>query len=164
MHEDDDIQPENLKAPEKEPDASPELAKIERQSIHEAIASLNDAQLQERIDAERAARRREHEEKTRVFKVRRTEEARRARTQRVRALVSAEEKVQAHVAAASRSIRAAIRELTDLPLPRHSREAREQRRAITTLGTALGSLRAAGRRMSVSEDADIDPDLDLDVG
>jgi len=161
MHEEDDIEGP-AREPEPKAPADPSLARIERETIQEAIAARTEALRMEQEAAERARRSAEREERIRAARTARIDAVRRDKARRTRSLADADERARAHVASAARSIRAAMRSLVEIPLPRHSVEAREQRRMVSALETALGQLRGAGRTRIPGDDLDMD--MDLDVG
>lgn len=113
---------------------------------------------------ERAARQQTRDERAKTRKKARTVRVTAQKQARVAALAQSREKVQSHVAGASRELQRALRATQQVSLHRHSPEGREQLRIVRSLTAAVAALRAVGRSSYYSsEGVDLDFD-DFDVG
>jgi hypothetical protein len=135
-----------------------------RQTIREVMAAVREAQQEEmraEVLADRKHRRQAKEKRIRERRERQTKQAKATKQRRQGALTEARGKVANHVAVASRELRAALRDATSVPLPRHSQEGREQLRVRRSIEGALSALRQIGRGTFHVPDVDLDLD---DVG
>lgn len=135
---------------------------VNRQTIRESIIAQIEAQRLEAIEQEKAARRRARDERVKRKRAADIRTARNRKGRRLRALNESNERVRGNVAAAARSLRAALRAATEVSAPRHSPEGRAQQRMVRQLEAALGSLRGVGA--GKFDETDFEVDLDLDVG
>jgi hypothetical protein len=144
----------------------PELAQtqVERQTIQEVIRERTEQEREDRILAQRVARRQERDERATNRKKAHLDRITAQKKRRVGALADAQTKVQSHVGDASRALRRALAALQAVPIHRNSPEGREQTRIARSLTAAMGSLRAVGRSAYVTTDGvDLDFD-DFDAG
>lgn len=131
------------------------------QSIREAMAALRAAQ-EEEVRQERLSelrkRREAKEKRIKERRERQREQLRRRHARRESDLKAANSRVGDHINAASRELRAALRDATSVPMPRHSPQGREQLRIRRSIENALGALRAIGR--GTFHESDFDPDFE----
>lgn len=138
--------------------------RVVRQSIREAVSQRIAEERQMREATERAARQQTRDERAKTRKKARTVRVTAQKQARVAALAQSREKVQSHVAGASRELQRALRATQQVSLHRHSPEGREQLRIVRSLTAAVAALRAVGRSSYYSsEGVDLDFD-DFDVG
>ena len=146
---------DNEKTPEK-------VTSVERQTIQDVITAQVEAAHQEQHDLERAERRQARDER---LQKRRKDDLDRVRTRKasnLKAVNQANARVRTHVASAAQSLRAALRDASGVPLPRHSEEGRKQQHDIRSIQGAMASLRRIGA--GDFDETDFEVDLDLDVG
>ena len=142
-----------------------EELQVERQTIRQVMAALREEQEQEKFAQaqQKVAKKREQRaEQLRRARKERENRARERHAARTKALKDSNSKVAAHVADASRALRAALRDATETPMQRRSAEGREQQRIVRSIQTAMGALRRIGGGSFY--ETDVDFDLDLDAG
>ena len=147
---------------EHEDEVQDKVMPVDRQTIRDTIAAQAQARFQEQANLERADRHRSRDER---LKKRRANELKSARTHKANNLRVANESnrsVRSHVAAAARELQAALRDASNVSMPRHSEEGRRQQRDIRSIRDAVGALRRIGA--GDFDETDFEVDLDLDVG
>lgn len=130
-----------------------------RQTIREVMAAVRAAQQAERhaeVLADRKRRREAQDKRLKERRRRRDDQTQAIKQRRQGALAQARGKVANHVAIASRELRAALRDATSTPLPRHSQEGREQLRVRRSIEGALTALRQIGKGTFHVPDTDLD--------
>jgi hypothetical protein len=135
---------------------------LDRQTIRESIIAQIEEQRLERIEQEKVARRRAREDHSRARRASDIKKARESKGRRLKALNEANDRVRGNVAAAARSLSAALRAATEVPVSRHTDEGRVQQRTVRKLQAALSSLRGVGA--GDFDETNFEIDLDLDVG
>lgn len=133
---------------------------IERQTIREVIQAQHDHEVRQAQEAHLAARRKQHDDRITDYREGRETQAREAHAQRQKALSEADQRVSANVGDASRSLRAALRAVTEVVVPRHTPHGQEQQRVIRSLQAAMASLRRVGRAEFHETDIDLGAELD----
>ena len=135
-----------------------------RQTIREVMEAVRIAQQEEmraEVLAERKTRREAQEKRIKQRRERQKKEVHAIKQRRQGALTESRGKVANHVAAATKELRAALRDATSVPLPRHTQEGREQLRIRRSIEGALSALRQVGKGTFHVPDVDLDLD---DVG
>lgn len=151
--------PDNPQEPPKE-GAFQEPSEVERRTIREVIQAQHAVALREQEQERLAARRQEREERSQKRRKVREDRARQVHAHRVKALNEAKERVGAHVSDASRSLSAALRDLSETQAPRRTPEGREQQRMAQALLAAMGALRRVGRGTFHETDIDLAAEVD----
>jgi hypothetical protein len=146
--------------PDNSTDATPVTEQVERQTIREVLEAQHQARVLEQQEAERARRIKRREDRVKQHRAERETRARQAHARRLKALNEVNEQVGAHVGSASRSLRAALRAVSEVSAPRHTEEGREQQRLVRALQTAMGALRGVGRGDFHETDIDLGAELD----
>lgn len=146
---------------DKKPDEGPVTGRQTIREVMEQVRRAQEEEMRQEVLAERRKRREAKETRIKARRDRQTKQLRETRRRREGALKEANDKAGSHVAAASRELRAALRDATSVPLPRHSPQGREQARVRRSIEGALAALRQIGR--GTFHVAGIDADFD-DVG
>lgn len=126
--------------------------------VMEAVRAAQEEEMRAEALAERKRRRKAQENRVRERRERQVTRAREAKARRQKAITDAQGKVAHHVSAATRELRAALRDATAVPMPRHSAEGREQLRVRRSIENALAALRRVGRGHFYDSDLDLDFD------
>jgi hypothetical protein len=134
---------------------------LDRQTIRESILARIEDQRLEALREEKAERRKARKVRVEQRRAADVRKAKHRKESRLRAVNEANDRVRGNVAAASRSLRAALRAATAVPLPRHSDEGRAQQRTIRKIESAITSLRDV--RVGTFDETKVEVDLDLDV-
>jgi len=142
-------------APEQHPD--PEIGRLTMRALLDAE---RDRLMREHAERERRARREAQDERVKALRKEREGRARQVHARRLKAMGEATERMGVHVGTASRSLRAALREISAVSAPRHSAEGQEQQRLIRALRASLGALRRAGAREFHETDIDLGAEID----
>lgn len=138
----------------------PEFSEEERRTLRDVIQSQQETSLEEEQSARRAVRRKKRDERAVQRRTEREDRARQTHAHRLKALNGSTQRVSAHVGTAARSLSAALRALTEVPMPRHTAEGREQQRVAHALKAALGAVRRVGRGTFHETDVDISAETD----
>lgn len=151
--------PDNPQEPPQE-GAPQEPSEGERRTIREVIQAQHEAALREKEAERTAARRKRREERIERRRTEREDRARQVHARRLKALNEAKERAAAHVGDATRSLRAALRQISEVGAPRHTAEGREQQRMAQALLNAMGALRRVGRGTFHETDIDLGAEVD----
>jgi hypothetical protein len=146
---------------DKKPEEGPVTGRQTIREVMEAVRVAQQEEAREELLTERKRRREAKEKRIRERRERQVKRATETKRRRQGALNEANGKVANHLAVASRELRAALRDATSVPLPRHSQEGREQLRVRRSIEGALSALRQVGRGTFHVPDVDLDFD---DVG
>jgi signal transduction histidine kinase len=132
-----------------------------RQTMREALVGYLENRRQETLAQEREERRQKRTKLAEARNQERTTRAREAKVKRLKAANEVQTRTTAHVSAAVRSLRAALRSATEVSLPRHTPEGRQQAEVLRGIEEAIGSLRRASRG-DRHDLQNINVDLDID--